>query len=57
MCGIFGVIGESCSLSEINDLAKYSERRGRDSSGLVLGGPGKIDIIKMDDKIGSLLTV
>ena len=55
MCGIFGVIGENCSLSEIKDLAKYSERRGRDSSGLVLGGQGKIEIIKTDDKISSLL--
>lgn len=55
MCGIFGVIGETCSLNEVKNLAKYSERRGRDSSGLVLRDQEKIRILKSDEKIASLL--
>ena len=37
MCGIFGIIAqESIDRTDLKSLVKHSQRRGKDSSGLIL---------------------
>lgn len=56
MCGIFGIISRSSvSNSEIRLLAHHSEQRGRDSSGLFLGGPKFCHVHRATKAITSLL--
>lgn len=55
MCGIFGIIKQqqaSISSSDVRRLAKMSSRRGRDSSGFILGDETKgVSVTKFDDPI------
>ena len=54
MCGIFGIIGTNVSWSHTERLAKQAERRGRDSSGLVLVSKSDISVFKADSEVGDL---
>ena len=60
MCGIFGVIPKtqiySKELKMFKRLAKYSERRGLDSSGLLYSHARQANIIKTNSGISSLLS-
>lgn len=64
MCGIFGLItkpGKACQGKAIRrtleNIAIFSESRGKDSSGLAIRmpGPGTVDVIKGDVPIRALL--
>jgi len=56
MCGIFGIISSSIiSGSEVMTLAKHSEQRGKDSSGLILNDKNTYHIHRATKAITSLL--
>lgn len=57
MCGIFGVVsGDSTTeLSIFDDLGKLSERRGRDSSGILYYSNAKYEAVKADLPFGELI--
>jgi glucosamine--fructose-6-phosphate aminotransferase (isomerizing) len=64
MCGIFGHITKPCSTysskairQTLENIAVFSESRGKDSSGMAIRKPGagKIEVIKGDVPIRSLL--
>ena len=58
MCGIFGVIANNnnniksvINKSQFNDFIKFSERRGRDSSGFVNIALDQFKITKRDKSL------
>lgn len=56
MCGIFGVVSKTAvSFAELRLLAKHSEQRGRDSSGLLFFERGGYQIRRATESITSLL--
>ena len=57
MCGIFGLISfGSFDVSKFKKLARKAERRGRDSSGLLLiKSDGSAEVIKADFRISKLI--
>lgn len=56
MCGIFGVISKAAvSSTELRLLAKHSEQRGRDSSGLFFVEQGGYQLYRATESITSLL--
>src|ERR1039457_562613 len=56
MCGIFGVISKTTvSPTELRLLAKHSEQRGRDSSGLFFVEQGGFRLYRASESITSLL--
>lgn len=56
MCGIFGVISKTTvSPAELRLLAKHSEQRGRDSSGLFFVEQGGYQLYRATESITSLL--
>ena len=56
MCGIFGVVSSSIiKAEELRLLAKHSEQRGKDSSGLLISNSQGYDLHRADKAITSLL--
>lgn len=56
MCGIFGIVSKkNINSSELKLLAEHARQRGRDSSGLILGGDEKYNIYRADYDINKLL--
>ncbi|MGC6452820.1 MAG: glucosamine 6-phosphate synthetase [Candidatus Puniceispirillaceae bacterium] len=56
MCGIFGIISDTVPRRRhLRTLARRSERRGKDSSGLVRIGADGYEILRSDRRITSLL--
>ncbi len=57
MCGIFGVVVDSSTVDQglLKDLAEQARRRGRDSSGLVVGAGGSYRIQRADHDVMRLL--
>ena len=57
MCGIFGIYSvNNIDLKEIKKLASLSERRGRDSSGLLFLQDEKYKVVRADFRIGRLIS-
>lgn len=56
MCGIFGIISsKTISHNELFTLARHSEQRGKDSSGLFFSNGSKYDLHRANTAITSLL--
>lgn len=56
MCGIFGIISDSVPhRSHLNSLARRSERRGKDSSGLVRMVDDTYEVLRSDHRLTKLL--
>lgn len=56
MCGIFGIASMSdLKRTDIKSLSKHSQRRGSDSSGLLILGNERFEIIRSSEPIGRLL--
>ncbi len=56
MCGIFGVISsQAVTTQSVRTLARHSQQRGRDSSGLLVLEPGVAVVHRADHSIGKLL--
>jgi hypothetical protein len=56
MCGIFGIISDAAvDRSDLDRLAKNAERRGRDSSGLLIQTDGSYAIHRADYRLPRLL--
>ena len=56
MCGIFGIISQSPPRrTHLEMLARRSERRGKDSSGLVKIADGKCVVLRSDQRLTKLL--
>ena len=56
MCGIFGIISSNLIASEdLQLLARHSQQRGKDSSGLLISTPNGYDLHRADQSITSLL--
>ena len=56
MCGIFGVISsQAVSAHSVRTLARHSQQRGRDSSGLIAIAPGSAVVHRADHSIRKLL--
>ncbi|AHZ84221.1 Amidophosphoribosyltransferase [Bdellovibrio bacteriovorus] len=56
MCGIFGALSKNVKSENIKVLAKHAEQRGRDSSGLSILYGDKIEVLKADFNIMSLIS-
>jgi glutamine---fructose-6-phosphate transaminase (isomerizing) len=56
MCGIFGVLAQGrVDARDFSMLALRSERRGKDSSGLMFLADGRYQVIRADYRIGNLM--
>ena len=56
MCGIFGIISNSnVSIRQLKSLAKSSERRGKDSSGLLFCKDGKYELVRSTEALTKLV--
>lgn len=56
MCGIFGIIsGSSWPKSDLVELTRYAQQRGRDSSGLMFLRSGAYNVHRADYRISRLL--
>lgn len=56
MCGIFGILSSKpIDKSLVDELVQHSERRGRDSSGLVKISDSKYSITRSNTKLSSLI--
>ncbi len=56
MCGIFGIIAqESIDRTDLKSLVKHSQRRGKDSSGLIFIKNDQYNICRADYNIDTLL--
>ena len=56
MCGIFGIVSKQpIHRTQLDLLARRSERRGKDSSGLVKIEDGKCVILRSDRRVTKLL--
>jgi glucosamine--fructose-6-phosphate aminotransferase (isomerizing) len=57
MCGIFGVIanGEAVDSKLLKNLAQQARRRGRDSSGLIIGTRDRYLVERADYDVMRLL--
>jgi hypothetical protein len=56
MCGIFGIISEKViNRQDLDSLAQTAERRGRDSSGLLLLAGDSYEVTRADIRISRLL--
>ena len=56
MCGIFGIVSQSPPhQTHLEMLARRSERRGKDSSGLVKIADGKCVVLRSDQRLTKLL--
>jgi len=56
MCGIFGIFSnKNVSKDDLKVLSNHAQRRGRDSSGIVLGSKSKINIHKADYPISKVI--
>lgn len=56
MCGIFGVVSnEKLDLKDIEYLARHSEQRGKDSSGLLIGNTMGYDLHRSNERVSGLL--
>ncbi len=57
MCGIFGIISKTkINKKDLNLLVKYSQQRGKDSSGLIYMDHGRYNICRADHNIDKLLS-
>ena len=56
MCGIFGIISKNkIDKKDLNLLVKYSQQRGKDSSGLIYMDNDRYNISRADHNIDKLL--
>lgn len=56
MCGIFGIVSSSSgSFNDLDFLAKHSQQRGKDSSGLFLHADNKYCVYRADYEITKLI--
>ena len=57
MCGIFGIYSDNnIDINEFKLLASLSERRGRDSSGLLYLADENYLVTRADFRVGKLLS-
>jgi glucosamine--fructose-6-phosphate aminotransferase (isomerizing) len=58
MCGIFGIVSDKrADWGQLRQLSRRSERRGRDSSGLLFYERGAYRVARADFRIGRLLKI